>query len=122
MPITDGIRVFLDTMRSLQKMYGITDDFVLSFGTGKLRCKNLTAYMNHKCDQINFDDHKSIHAIRRTFNSFLRFDGVSATIAGSIIGNTPKVNDHHYTYDIQDLNQKMEYVSRAESKMVGNCI
>ena len=117
-PITDHIRGFLDTMRDLQSRYGIVDDFVLSFENQKLRCKNLTAYMNHKCNQIKFNSHKSIHAIRRTFNSYLRFDGVSATEAGSIIGNTPKVNDNHYTYDIQSIEAKKEYVTNAELRMI----
>ena len=117
-PITDHLREFLDTMKDLQSRYGIVNDFVLSFDNQKLRCKNLTAYMNHKCEQIKFSSHKSIHAIRRTFNSYLRFSGVSATEAGSIIGNTPKVNDNHYTYDIQSIETKKAYVSDAELRMI----
>ena len=117
-PITDHIQALLDQMRILQEKYGIVEDFVLSFENEKLRCKNLTAYMNHKCDQLKFSSHKSIHAIRRTFNSYLRFDGVSATEAGSLIGNTPKVNDAHYTYDIQDIGKKKSYMTNAEQRMI----
>ena len=117
-PITQPIREFLELMKSLQVKYGLVEDFVLSIGNNKVRCKNLTAYMNAKCIQLRFRDHKSIHAIRRTINSYLRFDGVSATEAGSIIGNTPKVNDAHYTYDIQDITKKKEYLERAESHML----
>lgn len=116
-PITKSIKSLLDIMRNLQMNFGAVDDFVLSIGKNKLRCKNLTAYMNHKCEQLHFKDHKSIHAIRRTINSYLRFDGVSATEAGSIIGNTPKVNDAHYTYDIQDITKKKEYLEKAEGHM-----
>lgn len=118
-PITDHLRQFLDMMKSLQNKYGMVEDFVLSFNNQKLRCKNLTAYMNHKSEQIKFENHKSIYHIRRTFNSYLRIDGASATEAGGILGNTPKVNDMHYTYDIQDMERKMSYVSNAEQKMVG---
>ena len=116
-PITDQIRGFLNKMRKLQSKYGLVEDFVLSFSTGKLRCKNLTAYMNHKCEQLQFDSHKSIHAIRRTFNSYLRYNGASATEAGDLIGNTPRVNDEHYTYDIQDIDSKLKYMSEAEMRM-----
>lgn len=116
-PITDQIQEFLDKMKRLQSEYGIVEDFVLSFSDGKIRCKNLTAYMNHKCEQLQFDSHKSIHAIRRTFNSHLRYNGVSATEAGSLIGNTPRVNDEHYTYDIQSAETKRKYMTDAETRM-----
>lgn len=117
-PITDDLRDFLIKMKELQSELGTEDDFVFSFSGQKLRCKNLTAYMNHKSEQIKFDTNKSIHAIRRTFNSYLRFDGVSATEAGSLIGNTPKVNDLHYTYDIQGLDKKKAFMENAEKKMI----
>ncbi len=117
-PITDHIREFLRKMQHLQGRFGSVEDFVLSFKDNKLRCKNLTAYMNHKCDQLQFDSHKSIHAIRRTFNSYLRYNGASATEAGDLIGNTPRVNDEHYTYDIQSLDTKMKYMSEAEMRMI----
>ena len=117
-PITEQIQVFLDKMRKLQDKFGIVEDFVLSFSDGKIRCKNLTAYMNHKCEQLQFDSHKSIHAIRRTFNSHLRYNGVSATEAGSLIGNTPRVNDEHYTYDILNSETKKRYMEDAETSMI----
>ena len=117
-PITNQIQEFLDKMKRLQEEYGMIDDFVLSFDSGKLRCKNLTAYMNHKCEQIEFSSHKSIHAIRRTFNSYLRYNGVSATEAGSLIGNTPRVNDMHYTYDVLEAKTKRKYMTDAETKML----
>lgn len=116
-PITDYLRTFLSNMKELQSRFGAVDDFVLSFDNQKLRCKNLTAYMNHKSEQL-FADHKSVHAIRRTFNSYLRIDGVSATDAGNIIGNTPRVNDLHYTYDIQNMSTKSSYMENAEMRMI----
>ena len=117
-PITDHILEFLDKMKNLQETYGITEDFILSFADGKLRCKNLTAYMNHKCEQLKFDSHKSIHSIRRTFNSYLRYNGASAIEAGDLIGNTPRVNDTHYTYDVQDAEIKKKYMESAEAMMI----
>ena len=117
-PITSQLREFLDKMRDLQSKYGCVEDYILSFADQKLRCKNLTAYMNHKSEQIKFKDHKSIHAIRRTFNSYLRLDGVSAVEAGNLIGNTPKVNDIHYTYDIQENDRKKAYMEKAEKRMI----
>ena len=56
---------------------------------------------------------KSIHAIRRTINSRMRCNGVSATLASSLIGNTERVNDRNYTYDVSELEEKREIIDRA---------
>ena len=74
--------------------------------------------MSIKSRQLGFKNSKSIHSIRRTLNSYLREDGASAAIAGSVIGNTPEVNDNHYTYDVGDMLSKQRLVESATSKIL----
>ena len=118
MPMTDGLREFFMDMRKLQGKYGITDDYVISIGTGKLHTRSLSDYMIKTSKKLNFEISKNIHAIRRTFNSYLRQNGISATIAGSIIGNSAEVNTNHYTYDICDLETKKKLVTNIEEQML----
>ena len=66
-----------------------------------------------------FDRPKSIHAIRRTVNSNLRCNGVSATVAASLLGHTAKVNEENYTYDVSDMDYKMKMFSKI-NKSVAN--
>lgn len=120
MPITDGLRSFLEDMKALQNEYGVTEDFVISTREGKLHMRNLSDYMVKASKKLGFETSKNIHAIRRTFNSYLRLDGTSAIIAGSIIGNTAEVNDNHYTYDICDIDTKYKLVTDAENKILAN--
>ena len=115
-PITDGLREFLDDMKKLQEEYGMTEDFVISTANGKLHTRNLSDYMIKASKKLGFEISKNIHAIRRTFNSYMRLGGTSSTLAGSIIGNTSDVNEHHYTYDICDIETKHKLVSDVENK------
>ena len=121
MPITKELKDFFDDMKKLQERYGSTEDFVISVGKKKLHTRNLSDYMIKASKKLGFNVSKNIHAIRRTFNSYLRQDGTSAILAGSIIGNTAAVNDKHYTYDICDLDTKHKLVAGVENKMLANC-
>lgn len=121
MPITKELKDFFDDMKKLQERYGRTEDFVISVGKKKLHTRNLSDYMIKASKKLGFNVSKNIHAIRRTFNSYLRQDGTSAILAGSIIGNTAAVNDKHYTYDICDLDTKHKLVTGVEDKMLANC-
>ena len=121
MPITKELKDFFDDMKKLQERYGSTEDFVISVGKKKLHTRNLSDYMIKASKKLGFNVSKNIHAIRRTFNSYLRQDGTSAILAGSIIGNTAAVNDKHYTYDICDLDTKHKLVTGVENKMLANC-
>ena len=121
LPITSELENFLNEMRKLQAQYGITDDFVISTGTGKLRTNSLSNYMLRLSHKLNFSVTKNIHTIRRTFNSYMRQSGTNAIMAGSIIGNSAEVNDNHYTYDICDMTTKNQLVTDIEKKMLTNC-
>lgn len=122
-PITDELHQFFLYMKEFQSSHGMFDDFVISKNGEKLRTRRLSDYMIKRSKKLGFECSKNIHTIRRTFNSCMREDGVSALTAGSIIGNTVQVNDSHYTYDLQDLQQKSSLVTNAENKILaGNCL
>lgn len=121
-PITPEIQEFLNDMRNLQAKYGSTEDFVISTAAEKLRTNNLSNYLVRTSHQLGFDSVKNIHAIRRTFNSHMRQSGTTATIAGSIIGNSAEVNDTHYTYDICDIDTKKKLVADTEKRMLSGVL
>ena len=54
---------------------------------------------------------KSIHAHRRTVSSKLKCNGVPTTVAASLMGHTPEVNEHNYTYNVSDQLFKFEKVA-----------
>ena len=118
LPLTEELNHLLDDLRNLQKEYGITEDFVISIGDGKLRTKSLSDYMVRISHKLDFNVSKNIHTIRRTFNSYMRQSGTTAIMAGSIIGNSADVNNNHYTYDICDLETKCRLVTDIEDRML----
>lgn len=119
-PLTDELISFLKDLKELQQQYGMEEDFVISTYSGKLHTRNLSDYMIKACKKLGFESIKNIHAIRRTFNSYLRQSGTSAMVAGSIIGNSAEVNNNHYTYDICDLDTKKQLVSTVENKLIAD--
>ncbi len=50
----------------------------------------------------------------------MRCSGVSSTAAASLLGHTEEVNNTNYTYDITNMDYKMEIVERINGNMKGN--
>ena len=117
-PITEELSKFLAFMKAFQEKNGCFNGFVISCVDKKLHTRRLSDYLIKRSKKLGFECAKNVHAIRRTFNSFLREDGVSALTAGSLIGNTVEVNNNHYTYDIGNLDQKKLYMTNAEMNML----
>ena len=61
--------------------------------------------------QVGIDE-KGIHAYRKTLNSKMRCDGVSSTVAASLLGHTKEVNEQYYTFDITSLREKADIITR----------
>ena len=118
--MTDELRAFFDDMRKFQEKYGCMDDFVISTATDKLHGRRLSDYMIKASKKLGFNSTKTVHTIRRTFNSFMRSEGTSAFIAGSIIGNSAEVNTNHYSYDVCEMEEKKGLVPGVEKKMLAN--
>ncbi len=70
----------------------------------------------NKCLQLGIDP-KGIHALRKTLNSQMRCGGVPVTVAAALIGNTPAVNEKHYSFDVSTMQQKAEIISNISTVM-----
>lgn len=112
LPLTDDLIAFFRNLEQIEKKYGYKQEFVFANKKGRIKAKVISDCARNKCIQLNIDV-KSIHAIRRTVNSNMRCNGVSDTVAASILGNTPEVNTRYYTYDVMDLEIKKEILEKA---------
>ena len=106
-PITENIKKMLLKLRKEQMKKGLVNEFVFSNENGKVTARSISECMRRKCTQAGIDE-RGIHSLRRTLNSKMRCQGVSAPIAASMLGHTEEVNNNHYTYDITGLDYKRE--------------
>ena len=58
------------------------------------------------------------NAYRRTVNSLIRANGLSAEAASAVIGNTPAVNNQYYTFDVTEDNKKYEVLDQVNQFML----
>lgn len=112
-PITGKIKDLLLRVKQAEIENGYLSEWVFSNGDGRIHAKAISSCASNLSKSKEFDRHTSIHELRRTLNSNLRCMGVSATVAGSLIGNTERVNEGNYTYDVVGMEQKLIYVEQA---------
>jgi integrase len=112
-PLTKDIKDLLTRIKEYETAKGWIGDFVFMDAEGRVSKSKISDTTRNITMSDDFTGIKSIHAIRRTINSRMRCNGVSATLASSLIGNTERVNDRNYTYDITDLEEKREIIDRA---------
>jgi len=117
-PLTDQIKELLARIREYEETKGYLCDFVFADASGRLGKGKISDAMRNKTMSKEFTSIKSIHAIRRTFNSRLKCDGVSTTVASSLLGHTERVNDQNYTYDVVSISQKLEIITDLQQKIV----
>ena len=116
-PITDQIRNVLRRIKAIQKTYGITGDYVFSTSKGAANNRQISDYMFNKKKQYNIDHPISIHAQRRTINSRMENNGVSASVRASLLGHTERTNISNYTYDLSSLEDKREALAISGSRV-----
>lgn len=114
-PLTNDILELLERVSSYEKEHGWFGEFVFTGKNGKIHVNAISSSARNRTMSGEFGNPKSIHAIRRTFNSNLRCAGVSPTVAASLLGHTERVNENNYTYDILPMQIKREYVDRVTS-------
>ena len=110
-PITPEITDLLKRIVDYETDRGWQGDFVFQDSKGRLTKSKISDSMRNHTMSNEFSGVKSIHAIRRTINSKMKCNGVSATIASSLLGHTERVNDSNYTYDISDMDTKRAIVT-----------
>lgn len=59
---------------------------------------------------------KGIHGYRKTLNSKMRCMGVPVPQAAAMLGHTKEVNERYYTFDVSELQEKSQIVSRINQE------
>jgi integrase len=116
-PITDEIRELLDAVRKVEMQNGYMCEWVFANENGRIHAPIISSCSKNKCRQIGISE-KGIHAYRRTVNSKMRCNGVSATVAASLLGHTAEVNEQYYTFDVSTLQEKAEIVSNIGKRAI----
>ena len=112
-PLTDEMEDVLLRARKAEIKSGFLGEYVFSNENGRIHARTISDCARNKTMSKDFINPKSIHALRRTLNSNLRCNGVSATVAASLLGHSEKVNEENYTYDVSSFAQKVEFMKQA---------
>lgn len=112
-PLVDDIKTLLFKIRSYEADRGWLGEYVFMDADGRLTKSKISDSTRNLTMSDDFTSIKSIHAIRRTFNSKMKCNGVSTTVASSLLGHTERVNEQNYTYDVSEL---------ADKKLIVNAI
>ncbi|WP_455648906.1 tyrosine-type recombinase/integrase [Enterocloster citroniae] len=115
-PMTNEIRSLLKRVKDIEVEYGYESEWVFSNENGRVHAPVISSCSKNKCRQTGISE-KGIYAYRRTVNSKMRCEGVSATVAAALLGHTEDVNDQYYTYDISGIEEKSEIISRINAEM-----
>lgn len=112
-PLTEEIKDVLARVKKAEIRNGFLSEFVFSDKNGRVHTRKISECARNMTMTKEFEHTKSIHAIRRTLNSNLRCNGVSATVAAALLGHTERVNEENYTYDVSSAAEKMKIVEEA---------
>ena len=119
-PLTDEIRELLNSIKRVSIQSGILTQWVFSDVDGRINAPVISSCIKNKCIQLGIET-TSIHACRRTVNSKLRSNGVSAIMAASLLGHTEQVNENYYTFDVSSIKEKANVVSIMNAQ-VSKCV
>lgn len=109
-PMSEAARDVLKEIRKVQAKNGWLTEYVFSNENGQIHAKALSECARKRTRMAGIGE-KSIHSIRRSFNSEMRCNGVSATVAASILGHSERVNQENYTYDVTQQEYKLSIVN-----------
>ena len=112
-PITDQIEELLKRVKSYEDDNELSGEFVFQDKEGRLTKSKISDAVRNYTMSDEFSGIKSIHAIRRTFNSKLKKDGASTLTACSLLGHSERVNEQNYTYDLSELEEKRRLVTQG---------
>ena len=115
-PITDQITDVLNRIKECEEANNWYGRYIFMNKNGRVHANVISSSIRNRTMSKEFNNPKSIHALRRTLNSNLRCIGVSPTVAASLLGHTEKVNSMNYTYDVEALSKKKEYIEKVTIK------
>ena len=119
-PLTSEMREIFDENKKAAIKNGCVGEFVFMNSKGRIHSRVISDWIRNATDTKEFEHHASIHGIRRTFNSIMRENGVSAETAAALLGHTKEVNNNHYTYSIREMKEKEEILSATSKKILNN--
>lgn len=111
-PLVEDIKNLLFRIRSYESEQGWLGEYIFMDADGRVTKSKISDTTRNITMSKDFSGVKSIHAIRRTFNSRLKCNGVSTTIASNLLGHTERVNEQNYTYDISEMEEKKRLVEQ----------
>ena len=114
---TDAICDLLTRVKEVQEANGWLGEYIFTGADGRVTVHQLSSCMKNKCNQIGITP-KGINAYRRTVNSLIRANGLSAEAAGAMIGNTPSVNNQYYTFDVTEDSKKYDVLDQVNQFML----
>lgn len=116
-PLTDDMKDILKRAKKYEVKNNWLSEFVFSGEYGRIHARTISDWMRNNTMTKEFENTKSIHAIRRTINSNMRCSGVPAPVAASILGHTEKVNEENYTYDVTSMEEKLKILKAASGSI-----
>ncbi len=116
-PITDAIRDLLSSVRAVEEEKGWLGEYIFTGWDGRITVHQLSSCMKNKCNQVGITT-KGINAYRRTVNSLIRAEGLSAEAASAMIGNTVAVNNQYYTFDVTEDRKKHRVLEEVNRYML----
>ena len=116
-PYTDAIRDLLARVKVVEEANGWLGEYIFTGNEGRITVHQLTSCMKNKCNQLGITT-KGVNAYRRTVNSLIRANGLSAEAASSVLGNTPAVNSKYYTFDVTEEQKKMYVLDQVNQFML----
>lgn len=116
-PMTEEIRKLLFKIKKVETEYGYLCEWVFANEDGRIHAPLISACIKTKCRQLGIEV-KGIHAFRKTLNSNMRCKGVSSTVASTILGHSPQVNERYYTFDVMDMDEKAKLLEEINLQTV----
>lgn len=117
-PMTKEIKELLYNLKKIEIANGFLTEYVFSGESGRIHTNVICSCIKNKCRTLGITE-RGIHAYRKTLNSKMRCSGVSATVAASLLGHSPEVNEQYYTYDVADFSTKTSIISELNKKVMG---
>ena len=107
--------LFRSTVKYVEQINGFLCEWVFADKDGRIHAPKVSSCIKNKCKQQGIRN-RGIHSFRKTVNSKLKCNGVSTTVAASLLGHTEEVNEKYYTFDTTDLKYKTKIIEEIEVK------
>ncbi len=115
-PLSPEIEDVLTRVKKVELKNGWLSEFVFSNANGRVHARIISECMRRKTSGTGFTNTKCIHASRRTVNSEFARVGMPATVRASLLGNTEKVNEQYYTYDVSEMDYKKNIICEVNKE------